>query len=188
MTLRALVERERRGVVRWIAAAGITAAICVAATLLALGTVLLANARWLQLPRITPWLVWLAVIALVALAMWYMRRRYARVATPLGVARAVERERALRDGSVRTALEVGEASSLGRLGAAIVAAKLEGFETPVLVQSASFVAARRVRRSRSRRPVDHRARGCRVAFERRMGCRGASRQSMERNAVRQARD
>ncbi|MEW5917372.1 MAG: hypothetical protein AB1762_13255, partial [Gemmatimonadota bacterium] len=133
MTLRALVERERRGVVRWIAAAGVTAAVCVAATLLALGTLLLADARWLQLPRITPWLVWLAVIALVAAAMWYMRRRYARVTTPLGVARAVERERALRDGSVRTALEVGEASSLGRLGAAIVAARLEGFEAPVLV-------------------------------------------------------
>ena len=133
MKLRALVERERRGVVRWIAAAGITAAVCVAATLLAVGTVMLADARWLRLPRVTPWLIWLAVVALVSGALWYMRRRYARVATPLGVARAVERERALRDGSVRTALEVGEASSLGRLGAAIVAAKLEALDGPVLV-------------------------------------------------------
>ncbi len=133
MKLRALVERERRGVVRWIAAAGVSAAVCVAATLLAIGTFLLADARWLRLPRVTPWLVWLAVVALVTGAMWYMRRRYARVATPLGVARAVERERALRDGSVRAALEVGEASSLGRLGAALVAAKLEGLGGPVLV-------------------------------------------------------
>ncbi|MGH7714245.1 MAG: hypothetical protein ACREOG_23410, partial [Gemmatimonadaceae bacterium] len=133
MTLRALVERERRGVVRWIAAAGIAAALCVAATLLAGGTWLLADARWLRLPRVTPWLVWLAVVLLVGAAVWFMRRRYARVATAHGVARAVERERALRDGSVRTALEVGEASSLGRLGAALIAAKLEGFDAPVLV-------------------------------------------------------
>lgn len=133
MTLRALVERERRGVVRWIAAAGIATAVCVAATLLALGTWLLADARWLQLPRVTPWLVWLAVVGLVGGAVWFIRRRYARVATPAGVARAVERERAMRDGSVRTALEVGEQSSLGRLGAAMVAAKLESFKSPVLV-------------------------------------------------------
>jgi hypothetical protein len=116
-----------------IAAAGLTAAVCVAATLLAIGTVLLADSRWLKLPRITPWLIWFAIIALVGTAVYFMRRRYARVSTPLGVARAVERERALRDGSVRTALEVGEASSLGRLGAAIVAARLEGFESHVLV-------------------------------------------------------
>ena len=133
MKLRALVERERRGVVRWIAAAGVTTAVCVAATLLALGTWLLADARWLRLPRVTPWLVWVAVVALVGGALWFIRRRYARVATSSGVARAVERERAMRDGSVRTALEVGEESSLGRLGAAMVAATLEGFKSPVLV-------------------------------------------------------
>ncbi len=133
MTLRSLVERERRGVVRWIAAAGITTAVCVAATLLALGTWLLADARWLQLPRVTPWLVWVAVVLLVGAAIWFTRGRYARVATPAGVARAVERERALRDGSVRTALEVAEESSLGRLGAAMVAARLEGFQASVLV-------------------------------------------------------
>jgi hypothetical protein len=133
MKLRALVERERRGVVRWIAAAGVTTAVCVAATLLALGTWLLADARWLQLPRVTPWLVWVAVVGLVGGALWFIRRRYARVATASGVARAVERERAMRDGSVRTALEVGEESSLGRLGAAMVAATLEGFKSPVLV-------------------------------------------------------
>jgi hypothetical protein len=133
MTLRNLVERERRGVVRWIAAAGITTAVCVAAALLAVGTLLLADSRWLRLPRVTPWLVWLAVIGLVAATLYVVRRRFGRITTNAGVARAVERERALRDGSVRTALEVGEASSLGRLGAAMVAAKLEGFGTPVLV-------------------------------------------------------
>lgn len=133
MKLRALVERERRGVVRWIAAAGVTTAVCVAATLLALGTWLLADARWLQLPRVTPLLVWVAVVGLVGGALWFIRRRYARVVTASGVARAVERERLLRDGSVRTALEVGEESSLGRLGASMVAATLEGFKSPVLV-------------------------------------------------------
>jgi len=133
MTLRNLVERERRGVVRWIAAAGITTAICVAAALLAVGTLLLADSRWLRLPRVTPWLVWLAVIGLVSATIWIIRRRYGRITTNAGVARAVERERALRDGSVRTALEVGEASSLGRLGAAMVAAKLEGLNAPILV-------------------------------------------------------
>jgi hypothetical protein len=133
MTLRNLVERERRGVVRWIAAAGITTAACAAAALLAIGTLLLADSRWLRLPRVTPWLVWLAVIGLVAATLWFIRRRYGRITTNAGVARAVERERALRDGSVRTALEVGESSSLGRLGAAMVAAKLEGLNAPVLV-------------------------------------------------------
>lgn len=133
MTLRNLVERERRGVVRWIAAAGIATAVCVAAALLAFGTLLLADSRWLRLPRVTPWLVWLAVVGLVTATLWLMRRRYGRITTNAGVARAVERERALRDGSVRTALEVGEATSLGRLGAAMVAAKLEGLNAPVLV-------------------------------------------------------
>lgn len=133
MTLKKLVERERRGVVRWIAVAGISTAVCVAAALLAIGTLLLADSRWLRLPRVTPWIVWLAVIGLVSATLWLIRRRYGRITTNAGVARAVERERALRDGSVRTALEVGEQTSLGRLGAAMVAAKLESLDAPVLV-------------------------------------------------------
>ncbi|MGQ0540187.1 MAG: hypothetical protein ACT4R6_14695, partial [Gemmatimonadaceae bacterium] len=133
MTLRDIVERERRGVVRWIAAAGVLAAACATASILALGTWLLADARWLRLPRITPWLVWFGAAVLVAAALWLTRRRYARVATPLGLARAMEREQTLRDGSVRTALEVAEQSSLGRLGAALMADTLAARRARVLV-------------------------------------------------------
>jgi hypothetical protein len=66
----------------------------------------MGQARWLTLPRATPFVGWMAVIALVAI--WWRRQRATVLAqrTPAAVAQAIEGERGLRDGAARTLLEV----------------------------------------------------------------------------------
>ena len=78
----------------------------VAFGVLMLGAMLLGRTRWLSLPRATPFVAWLAVIA-VGYAMWRMqRRRLVAKRTAGEVAESIERERGLRDGAARTLLEV----------------------------------------------------------------------------------
>src|SRR6185436_1284571 len=62
MTVTDLVDRERGRLSRLIAAAGGAGAIGVAALLLAAGVIVLGRARWIDLPRVVPFIVWLAVI------------------------------------------------------------------------------------------------------------------------------
>ena len=66
MTVIDLVNRERGRLSRLIAAAGGAAAIGFAALLLAAGVLLLGRARWIDLPRVVPFVVWLAVVVVAA--------------------------------------------------------------------------------------------------------------------------
>ncbi|MHB1312089.1 MAG: hypothetical protein ACYC3L_08730 [Gemmatimonadaceae bacterium] len=78
----------------------------VAFGVLMLGAMVLGRTRWLSLPRATPFVTWLAVIA-VGYGMWRLqRRRLVAKRTAGEVAEAIERERGLRDGAARTLLEV----------------------------------------------------------------------------------
>ncbi|HSA54894.1 MAG TPA: hypothetical protein VLE53_04280, partial [Gemmatimonadaceae bacterium] len=144
MNLVELLERERRGVARLLGTSGAVLTLGAVAAVLALGTLLLGGARWLALPRPVPIVLWLAVAALVIVAVRAVRSRLSREATLAGVAGAVERERALRDGSLRGTVEVAASGALGRLGAQQMAERLATSKEKSLVPSLHRRMARAV--------------------------------------------
>ncbi|HTK50062.1 MAG TPA: hypothetical protein VL328_18910, partial [Gemmatimonadaceae bacterium] len=83
MTLHELVERERRHVRRRELIAG----------------ALLGGARWLSLPRVLPFVVWLLIVAAAVLLARETRRLLRRDATRAQVAHAIEAEQRLRRGA-----------------------------------------------------------------------------------------
>ena len=118
MTIVELVERERRGL-RWLElAAGAALGATVVCGLVAGGALLLGHARWLALPRAVPLLVWVLLVGGSTLVAWRTRRRLRAGTSRAQVAAAIERERALRAGALRGALEVAEAGAFGRRAAA----------------------------------------------------------------------
>jgi hypothetical protein len=127
MSLIELIERERRALARLLNASGATLVIGAVGALLALGALALGSARWLSLPRLVPFLAWGGAIALVVAAFRVLAVLRTRMATLPGVAGQIERERALRDGSIRGTMEVAATGSLGRLGAESMAKRLAEF-------------------------------------------------------------
>ena len=123
MTVSKLVSRERARLRVAIAARGLALAVAGAAVIVALSAVALSDARWITRPA-APGLAWLLATALVGVALWRMRRETRVTASSTSVAAAIERERALRAGSLRGALEVGDGSVLGRKAAKELASRL----------------------------------------------------------------
>ena len=114
MTPLEFVERERARLRRLHIIAGASLALAATFAVLALGVLLLGNARWISLPRSAPFVVWLVVGALdLFVIVWSVRRLRGDV-TRTGVAAAIEREQALRAGALRGALEVADRGTLGR--------------------------------------------------------------------------
>jgi hypothetical protein len=116
VTVNALVSRERARTTLAVAAQGVGIALALAALVLAGGALVLGEARWIGLP-VVPLLAWLLVLILVAGASWWTGRALRRGATREHVAAAIERERDLRTGALRGALEVSESGALGRRAA-----------------------------------------------------------------------
>nr|MBA3890625.1 hypothetical protein [Gemmatimonadaceae bacterium] len=141
MTVHDVVEQERSRAIRLtvVTAAGLT----LAATLLLLagGAALLGESRWLQLPRAVPLALWVVIGACDAAIILYAWRR-AQATTPASIAGSIEREQALREGTVRGALEVAATGALGRRAAAVVAEDLGG-RGPVLAPALRRLNARR---------------------------------------------
>ncbi|MGH7663052.1 MAG: hypothetical protein ACRENI_01955 [Gemmatimonadaceae bacterium] len=123
MTALQLVDRERSALRVAMAAAGMFMALATAAVMAAVGTLSLGGARWIARPS-APIVVWIAIaVTALAIVCWtyvLIGRRASRNV----VAMAVERELALRSGSLRGALEVAAASALGRQGARLMAERL----------------------------------------------------------------
>lgn len=123
-SLDALLAAERarvRAALRLAVSFGVGAVVLagLAAAGLALG-----GGRWLVLPALAPVLAWLCLaLAAGALAVAARPRVQARAADDV-VARAVERERALRAGSLRAAREVAAAGPLGARAADALARQL----------------------------------------------------------------
>ncbi|MHB1864524.1 MAG: hypothetical protein ACYCVL_16375, partial [Gemmatimonadaceae bacterium] len=118
MTIVELVERERRRL-RWLElAAGAALGATVVCGLAAAGVLLLGNARWLALPRAMPLLVWVLLVGGSTLVAWRTRRRLRSGTSRAQVAAAIERERSLRSGALRGAIEVAESGAFGRRAAA----------------------------------------------------------------------
>ena len=143
MTLRDLVERERRGVARQLTAGG--AALVVAGVVVVLlgATLALGHSRWLALPRITPFVGWaLALLAALLGGRWLIARLFTETSVTR-IARAVEEEGRMRAGSVRGALEVADAGALGRLNAEQVAGRLTATPRPSLAPALRRTVGRR---------------------------------------------
>jgi len=118
-----LVARERRRLRLAIGASGAALALGIAAALAAGGAMLLGGARWIVHPA-GPLIAWGLAAALAAAAIVRTTRHMRRDASSAGVARAIERERALRDGSLRGALETAGSGALGRRAAEQIATRL----------------------------------------------------------------
>ena len=106
MTLRELVDRERRQVLRREMLAGGLIVAAVVAVILTLGAGMLGGARWLSLPRALPFVVWIIVLGAIGALAWRTRERLRRDATPASVAHAIESEQRLRRGVLLGALEL----------------------------------------------------------------------------------
>ena len=98
MTLHELVERERRQVRRREVLAGLLLGAAVAALIVTVGAGVLGGSRWLALPRIVPFLVWLVVLAAAVALAWHTRERLRRGATRTGRTRGHARSRTARLG------------------------------------------------------------------------------------------
>ncbi|HEY2377029.1 MAG TPA: Ig-like domain-containing protein [Gemmatimonadaceae bacterium] len=126
MTPLEFVERERARLRRLHIVAGVSLALAVTFVVLALGVLLLGNARWIALPRSAPFAVWLVVGALdMSVIVWSWRRLRGDV-TRTGMAATIEREQALRAGALRGALEVADRGALGRHAATEMSNRLRG--------------------------------------------------------------
>ena len=153
MTLHELVERERRQVRRREVVAGLLLGAGVAALIVALGAGVLGDARWLALPRVVPFLVWLAVIGAGAGLAWRTRERLRRGATRTQVAHAIESEQQLRRGALLGALELegrgplamraaaAARGTLPRDGALAPALRKDGHRRAAIAAGGAIVAA-----------------------------------------------
>ncbi|HEX6630195.1 MAG TPA: hypothetical protein VF048_03850, partial [Gemmatimonadaceae bacterium] len=121
---RVAAERGRLRLLALFAAVG--GAVTVAALLLAAGALALGHGRWIAAPRAVPFAVWAVVAAAVAAVALGARRRLARGLATSEVARAIEREQGLRDGSLRAVLEVAGTGALARHAEARLLARLGG--------------------------------------------------------------
>ncbi|HKG95850.1 MAG TPA: hypothetical protein VKA84_28320 [Gemmatimonadaceae bacterium] len=139
MTVYQLVERERSQLRRLAALEGVALATAAAAAALVAGVAALGGSRWITLPAASPFFVWALVLAGTAYVVWYTVRAASARGSRASVASAIERDRALRAGALRGALEVQDAGALGRRAAERVAAQLgshQGALTPTLRRSA----------------------------------------------------
>ena len=117
MTIRALVDRERRYMRRAeITASGLTA-LSITLVLLTVGTVSLGRSRWLSLPRALPLAVWLLVVVVLSALAMQSRRRLRGRASRRDVALAIEREQGMRRGALVGALELEGAGALAERAA-----------------------------------------------------------------------
>lgn len=117
MTIRTLVDRERRYLRRAEIAASGLAAVSITLVLLAIGAVSLGRSRWLALPRALPLAIWLLVgMAVVALVI-HARRRLRHHASRQDVALAIEHEQGMRRGALVGALELEGAGALAERAA-----------------------------------------------------------------------
>ena len=138
MTLRQLVARERFRLVAAMGARGAAFSLASAALLAGLAAFWLGDARWISEPA-APALAWVIVFVALGLPLAWTIAQVRRAASPAKVAHAIERERALRDGSLRGALEVEDQGAFGQRAAGALGASLSrhgGALAPALLRGA----------------------------------------------------
>ena len=123
-TLDARLAREQSTLRARSMAAVVLAVIGVLAFALAVSAWLMADGRWMTLPRAVPIAMWVGAFAAAVGLVWALRKRNADVLSLTSLAAAIEREQALRSGSLRGALEVAGAGVLGARASQDVARRL----------------------------------------------------------------
>ena len=123
MTVAQLVARERTRLSIAIIARGLAMTLAIALILAAISAIALGNARWITHPS-WPLAAWLAMGLLVCSAVWFSVRDLRGAAGSEHVAAAIERERSLRAGSLRGALEVGTSGAFGSRASRVLADRL----------------------------------------------------------------
>jgi hypothetical protein len=112
-SLGARLAREQATLRARSMAAVVLAVIGVVALALVASAWLMADGRWMTLPRAVPIAMWGGALAAAAGLVWALRQRNGDVLSLASLAAAIEREQALRAGSLRGALEVAGAGVLG---------------------------------------------------------------------------
>lgn len=138
MTLGRLVARERFRLVATMGARGAAFSLASAAVLAALAAFWLGDARWISAPA-APAIAWVIVLVAIGMPLVWTIARVRRAASPARVAHAIERERALRAGSLRGALEVEHQGAFGERAAGALGATLashRGALAPAMLRGA----------------------------------------------------
>ena len=143
MTLRQLVARERFRLVATMGARGAAFSLASAALLAGLAAFWLGDARWISEPA-APAIAWVIVLLAIGVPLVWTIARVRRAASLAKVAHAIERERALRDGSLRGALEVESQGAFGKRAAGALGASLashSGALAPAMLRGALITGA-----------------------------------------------
>ena len=128
--LETIVREERTALLRLARGMRIASVVLPVCVIGAVGIVLLGGGRWLALPRVTPFVVWLLAIG-AALWAWRQRRDAdVRVTESGAVAEAIEHEQKLRRGTIRVASEVANSGALGAYAAQHATRALSGTSHP----------------------------------------------------------
>ena len=120
MTVGNLVDREWRELQRAELLAGVLYGAGAVSLGVGLGAILLGGTRWLALPRGVPLALWFVLAGLLGWLAVRTRRRLAREATRVCVARAIEDEHGLRRGQLVGAIELEGRGALASRAAGTV--------------------------------------------------------------------
>jgi hypothetical protein len=101
-----LIARERARVARLVRAEAWTRALVALVAALTLGALLLGGSRWIELPRIVPFIVWIIAIGAAAFLVRRGADSLRRVAASVAIADQVEHEQQMRRGAVRGIIEL----------------------------------------------------------------------------------
>jgi hypothetical protein len=107
-----LVRREQARVRGWLRADVSVRALVGSLSVLVLGATVLGRSRWIALPRLVPFVVWIAAAAVVWFVLRRGKRRVDATSSPHAIADAVETEQRLRRGAVRGLVELAEDGSV----------------------------------------------------------------------------
>ncbi|HYW51345.1 MAG TPA: hypothetical protein VE861_12105 [Gemmatimonadaceae bacterium] len=128
--LQAIVRDERSALLKLARETRIATTAVPVFAIATVGIGLLGDGRWLQLPRVMPFVVWGAAIAGAAWIWTRRREAEGQVTTPDAVAGAIEHEQRLRRGAIRVATEAAESGPLGAHAAAHTSRALAGTSLP----------------------------------------------------------
>ena len=111
MSVFELIARERARVAALLRAGTWARALVALVGALTLGALLLGGSRWIALPRIVPFVVWIAAIGGAAYLIRRGGEAVRRVAASEAIADEVEREQKMRRGAVRGIVELSDDKS-----------------------------------------------------------------------------
>ncbi len=130
MTVGQIIARERSRLRVALVTRGVAIALAIGFVLLAASTVALGGARWITRPS-APLGAWVFVAVVLVLLIAWSWREGRRRASASAIAAAIERERTMRAGSLRGALEVDSSGPLGQLAAKRLASELGRVRRPL---------------------------------------------------------